>query len=60
MDIGFVLSSRYDFENLKDILYTFPNIKFYQWNMDIHNSFMKNFDIFHGIFQRTFGYYYFR
>ena len=54
---GFVLSSRYDFENLKDTTsYTFPNIKFYQWNMDIHNSFMKkDFDIFHGAlpFQRT-------
>ena len=38
--------------------YTFPNIKFYQWNPSIHNTFMnKDFGIFHGAyFKEPFGY----
>ena len=56
---GYILSSKYDFQNLKDTThYTFPNIKFYQWNAEIHNTFMKkDFGIFHGAyFKEPFGY----
>jgi len=56
---GFILSSQYDYQNLKDTTtYTFPNIRFYQWNPTIHNTFMrKNFGIFHGAyFKEPFGY----
>ena len=56
---GFVLTNKYDFENLKDSTgYQFPNVKFYQWDNSIHDSFMrKKFDIFHGAyFKEPFGY----
>lgn len=56
---GYILSSRYDYQNLKDTTtYTFPNIKFYQWNPTIHHTFMKkDFGIFHGAyFKEPFGY----
>jgi hypothetical protein len=56
---GFILSSKYDFINLKETTtYTFPNIKFYQWDPEILDSFMrKDFGIFHGAyFKEPFGY----
>ncbi len=56
---GYILSSKYDYQNLKDSTsYSFPNIKFYQWNPDIHHTFMKkDFGIFHGAyFKEPFGY----
>jgi len=56
---GYILSSKYDYQNLKDTsAYSFPNIKFYEWDMSIHDSFMKkDFDIFHGAyFKEPFGY----
>ncbi len=56
---GFLLSSKYDFQNLKDTTgYQFPNVKFYQWNPEILSSFMKkDFGIFHGAyFKEPFGY----
>tara|TARA_B110000003_G_C16635882_1_gene528388 strand:- start:993 stop:2186 length:1194 start_codon:yes stop_codon:yes gene_type:complete len=56
---GYILSSKYDYQNLKDSTsYTFPNIKFFQWNKSILDSFMtKDFGIFHGAyFKEPFGY----
>ena len=56
---GFVLTGKYDFENLKESTgYSFPDVKFYQWNPSIHDKFMrKDFDIFHGAyFKEPFGY----
>ena len=56
---GFILSSKYDYQNLKDTTsYSFPNIKFYQWNPSILHTFMKkDFGIFHGAyFKEPFGY----
>jgi hypothetical protein len=56
---GFVLTGKYDFENLKESTgYSFPGVKFYQWNPTIHDKFMrKDFDIFHGAyFKEPFGY----
>ena len=56
---GYVLTGKYDFQNLKDsTTYTFPNTKFFQWNPDIHHIFMKkDFGIFHGAyFKEPFGY----
>ena len=56
---GFVLTGKYDFENLKESTgYLFPGVKFYQWNPTIHDKFMrKDFDIFHGAyFKEPFGY----
>ena len=56
---GYILSSKHDFINLKDTTnYTFPNIKFYQWNPGVLDSFMKkDFGIFHGAyFKEPFGY----
>jgi hypothetical protein len=56
---GYVLTNKYDFQNLKDTTtYTFPNIKFFQWDSSIHDSFMKkDFSIFHGAyFKEPFGY----
>jgi hypothetical protein len=56
---GLVLTNKYDFQNLKDTTtYTFPNIKFFQWDTSIHDSFMKkDFSIFHGAyFKEPFGY----
>ena len=56
---GFVLTNKYDFENLKESTgYQFPNVKFYQWDNSIHENFMrKDFDIFHGAyFKEPFGY----
>ena len=56
---GYILSSKYDFQNLKDsTTYTFPYIKLYQWNPKIHHTFMyKDFGIFHGAyFKEPFGY----
>jgi len=57
--VGYILSSKRDFINLKDTTqYTFPNIKFFQWDKSILNSFMtKDFGIFHGAyFKEPFGY----
>jgi len=57
--VGYVLTGKYDFQNLKDsTTYTFPNIKFFQWDSTIHDSFMnKKFGIFHGAyFKEPFGY----
>lgn len=56
---GFILSSKYDFQNLKDTTgYQFPNVKFYQWSPEILSSFMKkDFGIFHAAyFKEPFGY----
>jgi len=56
---GYILSSKYDFVNLKDTTsYTFPNVRFYQWNPSYLNTFMKkDFGIFHGAyFKKPFGY----
>lgn len=56
---GYILSSKYDYVNLKDTSsYTFPNIKFYQWNPSYLKTFMKkDFGIFHGAyFKEPFGY----
>ena len=56
---GYVLTNKYDFENLRDTTaYSFPNVKFYQWNPSIHDNFMKkDFQIFHGAyFKEPFGY----
>ena len=39
---GYILSSKYDYVNLRDTSsYTFPNIKFYQWNPSYLKTFMK-------------------
>tara|TARA_Y100000389_G_scaffold162630_1_gene165486 strand:- start:242 stop:1441 length:1200 start_codon:yes stop_codon:yes gene_type:complete len=56
---GYVLTGKYDFQNLKDTTtYTFPNTKFFQWHPTIHDVFMKkDFGIFHGAyFKEPFGY----
>lgn len=56
---GYILTGNYDFLNLKDSTgYSFPNIKYYQWNPSIHDTFMKkDFGIFHGAyFKEPFGY----
>jgi len=56
---GFILSSKYDFENLKSSTgYQFPGVRFYQWDAKIHDTFMnKKFGIFHGAyFKEPFGY----
>lgn len=56
---GYILTGKYDFQNLKSTTsYTFPKIKFFQWDIGIHNTFMKkDFGIFHGAyFKEPFGY----
>ena len=56
---GYILTGKFDFQNLKDTTsYTFPNTKFFQWDVKIHDIFMKkDFGIFHGAyFKEPFGY----
>ena len=56
---GYILTGKYDFVNLKESTgYTFPNVKYFQWNPSIHHTFMiKDFGIFHGAyFKEPFGY----